>query len=377
MIYRVNPRSRQRTERSPPREEQIKGLIGTDYRVSSGVLAVHTHEYSRSPGSGPSWRRPKREIHKPGHGTASGRQDHRHDVRADGAVRHADRSATAAPTSSRSRRREGDIMRLIGPARDREHGPVFLNATAASAASSLDLKKPAGREAVLRLIADADVLVYNVRPQAMARLGLGYDDVAAVNPRIIYAGLFGFGQDGPYAAKPAYDDLIQGGSGAVAPDRGARRRAAALRADARSPTASSASRRSAPSSPALPPRAHRQRPARRRADVRDHGEFRARRPSRRPHLRSAAGPGRLRAPARQDRRPYATSDGFICVIVYNDKQWKLLRAHRPRRARRSALCHLRQPACQHRCRLWRARPHPREAHHRRVAGDFSTRPTSR
>src|ERR1043165_223958 len=56
----------------------------------------------------------------------------------------------------------------------------------------------------------ADVLVYNVRPQAMERLRLGYDAVAAVNPRLIYAGVFGFGQDGPYAPKPAYDDLIQG-----------------------------------------------------------------------------------------------------------------------------------------------------------------------
>ena len=63
---------------------------------------------------------------------------------------------------------------------------------------------------MLRLIAKADVLVYNVRPQAMARLQLDYDVVAKVNPRLIYAGVFGFGQDGPYAAKPAYDDLIQG-----------------------------------------------------------------------------------------------------------------------------------------------------------------------
>jgi len=59
---------------------------------------------------------------------------------------------------------------------------------------------------------NADVLIYNVRPQAMERLRLGYDVVSKINPRLIYAGVFGFGQDGPYAAKPAYDDLIQGGS---------------------------------------------------------------------------------------------------------------------------------------------------------------------
>ena len=89
-------------------------------------------------------------------------------------------------------------------------GPVLLNTNRSKRSICLDLKKPAGREAVLRLLKDADVLVYNVRPQAMARLQLGYDVVSKINPRLVYAGVFGFGQDGPYAAKPAYDDLIQG-----------------------------------------------------------------------------------------------------------------------------------------------------------------------
>ena len=89
-------------------------------------------------------------------------------------------------------------------------GPVFLNTNRSKRSICLDLKKPAGRDAVLRLIRTADVLVYNVRPQAMARLQLGYDVVSKINPRLVYAGVFGFGQDGPYAAKPAYDDLIQG-----------------------------------------------------------------------------------------------------------------------------------------------------------------------
>ena len=59
---------------------------------------------------------------------------------------------------------------------------------------------------------DADVLIYNVRPQAMARRGLSYAKIARVNPRIFYVGVYGFGQTGPYADKPAYDDLIQGAS---------------------------------------------------------------------------------------------------------------------------------------------------------------------
>src|ERR1700753_1370698 len=105
---------------------------------------------------------------------------------------------------------DGDVTRLIGPTRHPGMGPVFLNTNRSKRSIALDLKKPAGRDAVLRLIAAADVLVYNVRPQAMARLQLGYDVVSKINPRLIYAGVFGFGQDGPYAAKPAYDDLIQG-----------------------------------------------------------------------------------------------------------------------------------------------------------------------
>src|SRR5882672_1494984 len=105
---------------------------------------------------------------------------------------------------------DGDVTRQIGPTRHPGMGPVFLNTNRSKRSICLDLKKPAGRDAVLRLIASADVLVYNVRPQAMARLQLGYDVVSKINPRLVYAGVFGFGQDGPYAAKPAYDDLIQG-----------------------------------------------------------------------------------------------------------------------------------------------------------------------
>src|SRR5690606_24717864 len=69
---------------------------------------------------------------------------------------------------------------------------------------------PEGLEVVLRMARDVDVLVYNIRPQAMERLGLGYERLREINPSLVYAGAFGFSQRGPYAAKPAYDDLIQG-----------------------------------------------------------------------------------------------------------------------------------------------------------------------
>ncbi|HYH42645.1 MAG TPA: CoA transferase [Burkholderiales bacterium] len=105
---------------------------------------------------------------------------------------------------------EGDNMRHAAPMRNPRMGHIFLHLNRNKRSAVLDLKQPAGREAVLKLAASADVLVHNVRPQAMARLGLTYTDLRAVNERIIYVGAYGFSQEGPYAAKPAYDDIIQG-----------------------------------------------------------------------------------------------------------------------------------------------------------------------
>ncbi|MDX5359582.1 MAG: CoA transferase [Rhodobacterales bacterium] len=106
----------------------------------------------------------------------------------------------------------GDLVRGIGPAIHDGMGPMFLNSNRSKRSIAINLKAPEGRALLLRLCKDADVLVYNVRPAAMNRLGLSWDEVSAVNPRLIYAGLYGYGQDGPYAARPAYDDLIQGGA---------------------------------------------------------------------------------------------------------------------------------------------------------------------
>ena len=105
---------------------------------------------------------------------------------------------------------EGDNIRHAAPMRSAGMGHVFLHLNRNKRSIVLNLKAAAGREALLKLAATADILVYNVRPQAMARLRLTYDDVRAVNPRIIYVGAYGFSQKGPYAAKPAYDDIIQG-----------------------------------------------------------------------------------------------------------------------------------------------------------------------
>lgn len=108
---------------------------------------------------------------------------------------------------------EGDNMRHVGPMRHAGMGPIFLHANAGKKSIVLDLKQPEGREAALKLAESCDVFISNVRPQALARLGLDYAAVAARSPRIIHVSCCGFDQDGPDAARPAYDDLIQGATG--------------------------------------------------------------------------------------------------------------------------------------------------------------------
>jgi crotonobetainyl-CoA:carnitine CoA-transferase CaiB-like acyl-CoA transferase len=108
---------------------------------------------------------------------------------------------------------EGDSIRPIGPCGDVGLGPLFLGLNRNKRSVALDLKTPEGKHVLLRLARDADVFATNVRPAAMRRLGLGYELLAAENPRIIYASMVGFSQRGPYAAKAAFDDLIQAATG--------------------------------------------------------------------------------------------------------------------------------------------------------------------
>jgi crotonobetainyl-CoA:carnitine CoA-transferase CaiB-like acyl-CoA transferase len=111
----------------------------------------------------------------------------------------------------------GDIVRtLAGRGVTPGMSGKFLHLNRNKRSIALDLKQPAAREVLLKLIAGADVLIWNMRPPAMARLGLAYDEVRRVNPRIIYCGMFGFGQGGRYRDKPAYDTIIQGSAGVAA-----------------------------------------------------------------------------------------------------------------------------------------------------------------
>ncbi len=107
----------------------------------------------------------------------------------------------------------GDTVRLIGPWRNPGMGPLFLQANRNKRGIVLDLKTPEGKAAAVDLAASADVLVSNVRPQGLKRLGLDYESLSADNPKLIYCSAVGYGSDGPYAGAAVYDDLMQAASG--------------------------------------------------------------------------------------------------------------------------------------------------------------------
>lgn len=111
---------------------------------------------------------------------------------------------------------EGDSFRGYRPNRNPGMAGGFLHLNRNKRGIVLDLKSADGREAMRRLIATADVFVHAMRPKAIAKLGLTYDEVRAVRPDIVYCGAYGFGADGPYGDKAAYDDLIQAGAGLAA-----------------------------------------------------------------------------------------------------------------------------------------------------------------
>ncbi|WP_411288526.1 CaiB/BaiF CoA transferase family protein [Phenylobacterium sp.] len=110
----------------------------------------------------------------------------------------------------------GDIMRWAGHVPEgtpRDLGPIFLTINRNKRSIVLDLKEPSAQRAIRRLIKSCDVFAASVRYEGLKRLGLAYEDVAAIKPDIVYVHAAGYGSDGPYAGEPAYDDLIQSASG--------------------------------------------------------------------------------------------------------------------------------------------------------------------
>ena len=217
---------------------------------------------------------------------------------------------------------EGDVVRLIGPERHKLMGGMFLTINRGKRSLAMDLKQPAARDALLRLARDTDVFVTNVRPAAMARLGLDYDAVHQANPRIVYASIQGYGQDGPYAPRPAYDDLMQGAAliaGLHARATGGEPRYAPLAMADRITGLMMANAING----AL---YHRERTGQGQLVevpmfetmltfvLGDHITGKAFDPP----LDGGGYQRHLSA----DRKPYRTKDGFVCTMIYNDRQWR-------------------------------------------------------
>jgi crotonobetainyl-CoA:carnitine CoA-transferase CaiB-like acyl-CoA transferase len=110
----------------------------------------------------------------------------------------------------------GDLARKLGAdpeAAAKSMGISFLAVNAGKQSMTLNLKHPEAKRIFGKMVAEADVVVENFRPGVMKRLGLDYDALKAINPGIVYCAISGFGQDGPWSDRPAYDQIIQGLSG--------------------------------------------------------------------------------------------------------------------------------------------------------------------
>jgi crotonobetainyl-CoA:carnitine CoA-transferase CaiB-like acyl-CoA transferase len=185
----------------------------------------------------------------------------------------------------------------------------------------LDLKQAAARDVLLRLVDGADVFVHNIRPQKLDPLGLGSHALLARNPRLIYAGIHGWREDGPYSGRPAYDDIIQGLCGiAGLMDKltGEPRYAPTILADKTCGLMAAQA--------ILAALYHREKTGRGQFIeipmfetmvsfvMVEHLHGRTFVPE-----EGALGYARVLAPW---RRPYRTADGYVCMLAYTDGQWR-------------------------------------------------------
>ncbi|WP_137388586.1 CaiB/BaiF CoA transferase family protein [Rhodoligotrophos defluvii] len=215
---------------------------------------------------------------------------------------------------------EGDSTRFLGPSRSRGMGGTFLNLSRNKRSCVLDLTKPQALSVLQRIVSTVDVMVYNMRPAAMQRLGISYEWASAINPKLIYCGGLGFGEGGPYSGRPAFDDIIQAASGLAAyQQHSSGRPAYCATAIADKVTALFAA------NAILAALFERQTSGRgQKIDVPMFetmvGFALAE------HMTGAAfepplGPPRYSRILSPNRRPYQTADGYIAVLPYNDRQW--------------------------------------------------------
>ncbi len=216
----------------------------------------------------------------------------------------------------------GDTTRQIPPMRHADMGCLFLHLNRNKRSVVLDLKLPECVEAFVELASQSDVLICNVRPAALARLGITYEGLAARNPRLIWISLVGFGSDGPYAGRPAYEDLLQGLTGmpAMLVQAGSEQphyvplsfndRVVGLHAAIALLSAVQWRERSGRGQFIEVPMFETMT----QFTVGDHMGGQTFEPP--------AGPMGYQRTLNKERRPYATRDGFICLVVYTDKHWR-------------------------------------------------------
>jgi crotonobetainyl-CoA:carnitine CoA-transferase CaiB-like acyl-CoA transferase len=216
---------------------------------------------------------------------------------------------------------EGDTTRYTGPRRHADMASLFMGINRNKRSIVLDLKQDSARAALLRLVDTADVFVHNIRPQKLDPLGLGWHALLARNPRLIYAGIHGWREDGPYSGRPAYDDIIQGLCGiAGLMDKltGEPRYAPTILADKTCGLMAAQA--------ILAALYHREKTGRGQFIeipmfetmvsfvMVEHLHGRTFVPE-----EGALGYARVLAPW---RRPYRTADGYVCMLAYTDGQWR-------------------------------------------------------
>lgn len=217
---------------------------------------------------------------------------------------------------------EGDNMRHVGPMRHPGMGHIYLHLNRGKKSLVLDLKKPKGREALLRLVPGSDVFISNMRPQALKRLGLDYDALSVIHPGLVYVNCCGYDPAGPYAGRPAYDDIVQGLGGVPwlmqQYDGGEPRYVPVTLADRLTGIHAAYAVCAALYAREKTGRGQSVDVPMFESTVQfvlgDNMAGLTFEPS-----AGDAGYARLLTP---NRRPYRTKDGFLCVVIYNDKQWQ-------------------------------------------------------
>lgn len=216
---------------------------------------------------------------------------------------------------------EGDTFRNYGPLRHAGMNGSVLNLHRNKRSIELDLKDEGALKALQQLMLGADALVHNLRPSAAARLGLDWDSVSRVNPRLVLCAARGFSQAGPYGAKAAYDDLMQAGSGFTSLN------GQLLGEPAYAPTAwCDKIAGQAIAYAVLGALLHRERGG---------GGQEVEVPMFEvaidfmlvEHFGAAAfepplGPAGFKRQLSRNRKPYRTRDGWACILPYSDRNWK-------------------------------------------------------